>query len=81
MGNKSLHTAYSAKLQTEINNPKSKFSKKEAESALRDLNMMGGLYNQVSNLGLTTEGEKRAFTLLQKKQGLQKQLDTLVDKA
>ena len=81
MKNKSLHTSYSAKLQTEINNPKSKFSKEQAQKALRDLNEMGGLYNQVSNLGLTTEGEKRAFTLLQKKQALQKQLDTLGDKA
>jgi hypothetical protein len=81
MNNKSLQTAYSAKLQTEINNPKSKFSKQQAEKALNDLRSMGGLYNQVSNLGLTTEGEKRAFTLLQKKQTLQKQLDTLEDKA
>ena len=81
MKDKKLHSFYSAKLQTEINNPKSKFTKEKAEKELAQLRAMGGLYNQVSNLGLTTEGEKRAFTLLQRKQGLQKQLDSLTDKA
>ena len=81
INNNELAQAYSAKLMAEIQNPTSTQSKAKAEKELRTLRALGGIYQQVSGLGLTTEGEKRAFTLLQKKAALQKQLDGLPDKA
>jgi hypothetical protein len=81
MRDKNFMKQYSAKLMTEVRNPDSKMTMEQAQNHLRDLKAWGGVYQQVSGLGLTTEGEKRAFTLIQRKGELQKQIDGVSDKA
>ena len=68
-------------LALEVQDPNNPLTKEKAEERLREMREIGGRFKQLSEMGLTVEGQKRAFPLLQRKQMLQKQIDKSTDKA
>lgn len=76
-----LSKDYSTNLMNRVLDPNDPMTKEKAEKQIRDSKYLGGLFQTVDKMGLTIEGEKMAFSLLQRKQQLQKELDGLPDKA
>ena len=76
-----LSKDYSTNLMSKVLDPNDPMTKQKAEKQIRDSKYLGGLFQTVDKMGLTIEGEKMAFSLLQRKQQLQQELDGLPDKA
>jgi len=72
---------YSNHLMNRVQNSSDPLTKKQAEKELRELKEIGGMYKQLSSMGITLEGERLAFPLLHRKKFLQKQIDNSTDKA
>ncbi len=79
--NKRLAADYSRSLMLQVEDPNNPMTREQADKKLREVKALGGLFKEVDGMGLTIEGEKLAFPLLQRKQQLQKQIDRATDKA
>ncbi len=79
--NPEFQKMYSENLQLRVLDPNDSMTKEIADAHLRDLNEQGGMMRELDGMSLTIEGEKQAFTLLQKKRSLQKEIDKATDKA
>jgi hypothetical protein len=79
--NKGFQEGYSQHLQLKVMDPNDPMTQEQANTILRDLKQDGAMMRDIDGMSLTIEGEKKAFTLLQRKQKLQKQVDKATDKA
>jgi len=79
--NKGFQEGYSQHLQLKVMDPNDPMTQEQANTILRDLKEQGGVMRELDDMSLTIEGEKKAYTLLQRKKALQKQIDKATDKA
>ncbi len=79
--NKGFQEGYSQHLQLKVMDPNDPMNQEQADTILRDLKEQGGVMRELDGMSLTIEGEKKAYTLLQRKKALQKQIDKATDKA
>jgi len=79
--NKGFQEGYSQHLQLKVMDPNDPMTQEQASTILRDLKQDGAMMRDIDGMSLTIEGEKKAFTLLQRKQKLQQQVDKATDKA
>jgi hypothetical protein len=79
--NKSFQEGFSQTLQLKVMDPKDPMTQEQATTILRDLKQQGSMMRDLDGMSLTLEGEKKAYTLMQRKQKLQEQIDKATDKA
>ena len=79
--NKSFQEGFSQTLQLKVMDPNDSMTQEQANTILRDLKQQGSMMRDLDGMSLTIEGEKKAYTLLQRKQKLQEQIDKATDKA
>ena len=79
--NKAFQEGFSQQLQLKVMDPNDPMTQDQASTILRDLKEQGGTMRELDGMSLTIEGEKKAYTLLQKKKALQKQIDKATDKS
>ena len=79
--NSNQQKIFSANLQAQVMDPTNPMTQEKADDKIRSISQMASQMRELDGMGLTIEGEKKAFTLLDKKRALQKQIDQATDKS